>query len=64
MQGEVIGIASHNISRSGGFEGLGFLVTSNMARRLLLEQKSFWSGISGVILEGCSTPRSVNIRSG
>jgi serine protease Do len=52
MQGEVIGIASHNISRSGGFEGLGFVVTSNMARRLLLDHKSFWTGISGVILEG------------
>jgi S1-C subfamily serine protease len=49
MTGEVIGIASHNISKSGGSEGLGFVVTINMARRLLLEQRSFWSGMSGVI---------------
>ncbi len=50
MQGEVIGIVSHIISKSGGFEGLGFVVTSNMARRLLLEQRSFWSGLSGYVL--------------
>ncbi len=52
MQGEVIGVVSHIISKSGGFEGLGFVVTSNMARRLLLEQRSFWSGLSGVPLSG------------
>ena len=52
MAGEVIGIASHNISKSGGSEGLGFVVTINMARRLLLEQRSFWSGMSGVIIGG------------
>lgn len=52
MQGEVVGIVSHIISRSGGFEGLGFVVTANMARRLLLEQKSFWTGLSGFLLSG------------
>jgi len=52
MAGEVIGIVSHIISKSGGFEGLGFVVTSNMARRLLLEQKSFWSGLDGYVLSG------------
>jgi serine protease Do len=52
MAGEVIGMASHNISKSGGFEGLGFVVTINMARRLLLEQRSFWSGLSGVLVTG------------
>jgi S1-C subfamily serine protease len=50
MGGEVIGVASHNISRSGGSEGLGFVVTINMARRLLLEKRSFWSGMSGIII--------------
>ena len=52
MKGEVIGVVSHIISRSGGFEGLGFVVTSNMARRLLLEQRSFWTGLSGYVLAG------------
>ena len=32
MRGEVIGIVSHIISKSGGYEGLGFVVSSNMAR--------------------------------
>lgn len=52
MAGEVIGIVSHIISKSGGFEGLGFVITSNMARRLLLERKSFWTGLSGYPLRG------------
>jgi len=50
--GEVIGIVSHNISKSGGSEGLGFVVTINTAKRLLLEGKSFWSGIDGTMLTG------------
>jgi S1-C subfamily serine protease len=45
MQGEVVGIVSHNISQSGGSEGLGFVVTLNTAKQLLLEKKSFWSGL-------------------
>lgn len=60
MGGEVIGIASHNISKSGGSEGLGFVVTINMARRLLLEQPSFWSGMSGAILSG-PVARALNL---
>ena len=44
---QVIGIVSHNISKSGGSEGLGFVVTLNTARQLLLEKKSFWSGLEG-----------------
>ena len=50
MTGEVIGIVSHIISKSGGYEGLGFVVSSNMARQLLLERRSFWSGITTVAL--------------
>ncbi|BAU48819.1 trypsin family protein [Sulfurifustis variabilis] len=50
--GEVIGIVSHILTVSGGFEGLGFAVTSNLARRLLLEKRSFWSGLHGYWLEG------------
>jgi serine protease Do len=51
MQGEVIGIVSHILSHSGGSEGLGFAVTSKVARQLL-EQKSFWSGVGGYMLSG------------
>jgi len=52
LAGEVIGIVSHNISKSGGSEGLGFVVTINTAKKLLLERKSFWSGIDGTMLTG------------
>jgi serine protease Do len=50
MAGEVVGIVSHNISKSGGSEGLGFVVTVNTAKQLLLEQRSFWSGLEGRLL--------------
>jgi S1-C subfamily serine protease len=50
MNGAVIGIVSHNISRSGGSEGLGFVVTLNTARTLMLEGRSFWSGMEGLAL--------------
>jgi S1-C subfamily serine protease len=50
MAGEIIGIVSTIISKSGGSEGLGFVATSNMARQLLLEQKSFWTGLSGYFI--------------
>jgi serine protease Do len=50
MKGEVVGIVSHNISKSGGSEGLGFVVTINTARKLLLEKRSFYGGLEGVFL--------------
>jgi len=52
MSGEVVGIVSHILSTSGGSEGLGFAVTSNVTRRLLLEEKSFWSGMSSYLVSG------------
>lgn len=52
MKGEVIGIVSNFFSQSGGFEGLGFATTSNLARRLLLEQNTYWSGLEGMIIYG------------
>jgi S1-C subfamily serine protease len=52
MAGEVIGVVSHNISKSGGSEGLGFVVTINTAKRLLLERPSFWSGLEGRLITG------------
>ncbi len=50
MKGEVVGIVSHNISKGGGSEGLGFVVTLNTAKQLLLERRSFWSGLEGIVL--------------
>ena len=52
MRGEVIGIVSHIISKSGGSEGLGFVVTMKTAKELLLETKSVWAGLEGTLLTG------------
>jgi len=52
LAGEVVGIVSHIISKSGGSEGLGFVVTIKTARELLLEQKSVWGGLDGTLLSG------------
>lgn len=51
MQGEVVGIVSSILSRSGGFEGIGFAVASNTARRILVERPP-WVGIEGLVVEG------------
>jgi S1-C subfamily serine protease len=50
LGGEVVGIVSHVISRGGGSEGLGFVVTMNTAKQLLLEKRSIWSGVEGQLL--------------
>ena len=52
MQGRVIGIVSYILSQGGGFEGLGFVITSNTAKELLLDQRSIWSGLRGQLLTG------------
>lgn len=44
MQGEVIGIVSSILSFSGGFEGLGFAATSNIAVEILSQQGRIWFG--------------------
>jgi serine protease Do len=52
LEGQLVGVVSHIMSKSGGSEGLGFAVTSNLARRLLLHQNQFWSGVETVMLSG------------
>lgn len=44
MRGEVIGIVSSILSFSGGFEGLGFAATSNIAKEILLQRGRIWFG--------------------
>jgi S1-C subfamily serine protease len=46
MKGEIIGIVSHILSQSGAFEGVGFSVTSNSIKQLMLTRRTPWSGIS------------------
>lgn len=50
MNGEVIGIVSSILSFSGGFEGLGFAATSNIAKDMLLQRGSVWLGIDALPL--------------
>src|SRR4030095_7125462 len=52
MGGEVIAIVSQNISKSGGSEGLGFIVTTQSAEKLLVPRKVFWGALQGVLLTG------------
>src|SRR5262245_23281948 len=52
LAGEVIGIVSHNISKSGGSEGLGFAVTMKSVRYFLIEREWAWMGLEGTVLTG------------
>jgi S1-C subfamily serine protease len=61
--GEVIGIVSHMISKSGGSEGLGFVVTANTVRKLLFEKRPFYLGIDGQIVSG-PVARLLNVPQG
>jgi serine protease Do len=50
MDGEVIGIVSYILSESGGFQGLGFAATSNIAKKLVMDEKGIWFGVDGELL--------------
>jgi serine protease Do len=58
--GELIGIVSHNITKSGGNEGLGFVVTSNTVRKLLVERKRRWYGLDLMLVSG-SMAEALNV---
>jgi S1-C subfamily serine protease len=60
MQGEAIGIVSHILSSSGGFQGIGFVITSNLAKHLLLDDPTPWTGLYSVLVEG-PLARALNI---
>jgi S1-C subfamily serine protease len=49
-EGAVVGIVSQILSQSGGFEGVGFAVSSKVARDLMLSQEPFWSGVDAYLL--------------
>jgi len=52
MHGRVIGIVSFILSQSGGFDGIGYAVDIQTAKKLLLEDDShFWSGFDGYFLD-------------
>ena len=60
IDGNVIGIVSSIMSHSGGSEGLAFATAANTAKRSLLDQKPFWSGIDGLLVTG-SLARALNL---
>jgi len=62
MDGKVMGIVSHFLSQSGGFEGLGFAASINTAKELLLNQRPFWTGlevyaVSGALAKALNVPQ-------
>ena len=60
MDGEVIGIVSSILSRSGGFEGIGFAATINIVKELLIDHSNTWLGIDVFLLEG-SLAKAFNV---
>ncbi|WP_103072180.1 S1C family serine protease [Aquimarina sediminis] len=52
MKGEVIGVASRIYTTSGGFDGIGFAISSNVAKRLLMEEANLWTGMEAMLITG------------
>lgn len=50
-KGEVVGIVSSILTESGGFEGIGFAATSNITKKLVVEENSLYTGLDGYILD-------------
>lgn len=51
LKGEVIGIFSYIITESGGFQGLGFAATTNLAKKVVVDGNRRWTGINGYFLD-------------
>ena len=51
-EGHVIGIVSHLLAAGEGSGGLGFVATSAMAKKLLLDRPGRWTGMEGYMLSG------------
>lgn len=51
VQGEVIGIVSFILTKSGGFDGIGFATSSNTAKQALLTSSGVLAGFEGVMID-------------
>jgi len=51
VKGEVIGIVSFILTKSGGFDGIGFATSSNTARQALLESPGVIAGFESIVLD-------------
>ena len=60
MKGEVVGIASRIYTVSGGFDGIGFAVSSNVAHKLLMDDPDTWTGMEARLVSG-TLARVLNI---
>ena len=60
LKGEVVGVVSKILTKSGGFEGIGFAATSNIAKNLLLHEKIPWTGAELIPITG-KTARAFNV---
>ncbi|SNR69435.1 serine protease Do [Lutibacter agarilyticus] len=60
LKGEVVGISSFILSNSKGFQGLGFATTSNIAKNILLDERSVFTGIDAHLITG-TLARILNI---
>jgi S1-C subfamily serine protease len=56
----VIGIASRILTVSGGFQGLGFVVAINTAKKLLALEERVWTGMEGIFLSRKMISRLLN----
>ncbi len=45
LKGEVVGVVSHIKTKSGGSDGIGYASSSNLASKLLLNNKMPWFGV-------------------
>ena len=52
MKGEVIGVVSYILSLNGGFQGLGFAATSNVANEILIDRNHHWTGMEAKFITG------------
>jgi len=50
IDGEVIGVVSFIMTKSGGFDGIGFATSSNTAKEALLNSSGILAGFEGVML--------------
>ncbi len=50
VRGEVIGIVSFILTKSGGFDGIGFATSSNTAREALLNSSGLLAGFEGIVM--------------
>ena len=62
QHGDVIGIVSFILSKSGGFEGIGFASASNTAHQALMQSTGYRAGFEGQVLSP-KLARALNIPS-